>query len=323
MSNIDLNKAKPELDCYRTTVTESDIKNSFIEDGCVYSSDGKRLLKYEGLNGDITVSLLPVVTICDNAFNNAFLERIVLPESLEMIGVDSLPHCDIELNSPYFLIDEGVLMTSDKKRIIKNINYKKAIYNIPAEVCHIDEKAFAWFGESAAPYYFRITNPYINCFDTNSATIIVSNEITKAQLISSKFDVEFIVGDVYQDEMGVIYTFDKKTLLCYPRELPHSVYEILSECENIAQFAFKGFEDPDDDGSVFRYGNSLRALMLPKHLKSIESYSLSGLYYLKVIIYNQAEDKHVKDLLAKNEHWDIKRVLSNAIYVPIYYSSKK
>uniref|UniRef100_UPI0025B74176 leucine-rich repeat protein n=1 Tax=uncultured Duncaniella sp. TaxID=2768039 RepID=UPI0025B74176 len=259
-----------------------------------------------------------------NVFHEAYLEKVIIPETVQVIGEDSLPACDIELRSPYFTIEDGILMTSDKKRIIRKLKYERAIYNIPEEVCHIDKNAFSWYGEVAAPYFFRVPNPYINHFDTISAKLIISNAIAKTQLQKSGFSEEdIIVGNVFEDKMGVVYSADKKTLLCYPRELPYSVYEILSECENIAQFAFVGYEDPDDDGSVFLYGNSLKALMLPKHLKNIGSYSLTGLYYLKVIILNRNEENRVKDLLAKNEHWHTKRVLEKATYVPIYYPSNK
>lgn len=324
MSKINLQKALDEIDYYRTSVTEDDLKKSYCEDGCVYSYDGKRLLKYEGPHGDIIVDIRPVITICDNVFHEAYLEKVIIPETVQVIGEDSLPMCDLELRSPYFTIEDGILMTSDKKRIIRKLKYERAIYNIPKEVCCIDKNAFSWYGEVAAPYFFRVSNPYINHFDTISAKLIVPNAIARTQLQKNGFSEEDIfVGDVFEDKMGVVYSADKKTLLCYARELPYSVYEILSECENIAQFAFVGYEDPDDDGSVFLYGNSLKALMLPKHLKNIESYSLTGLYYLKVIILNREDEKQVKDLLAKNKHWHTKRVLEEATYVPIYYPRKE
>lgn len=322
MSNINLQKSVDAMDCYRTSVTEEDLRNSFSEDGCVYSADGKRLLKYEGFNGDIVVSVRPVLTVCDNAFQNNFLEKVIFPKTVEVIGENALPVCDLEIDTPFFIIEDGILMTSDKKRIIRKLKYRRAIYDIPKEVNRIDENAFAW-DEEAAPYFFRLSNPYINRFNTNSAKFIVPNGIVKHQLQKTGFNEDIIVGDVFEDKMGVIYSADKKTLLCYARELPYSVYEILPECENIAQFAFVGYEDPDDDGSVFLHGNSLRALMLPKHLKGIESYSFAGLYNLKVIILNQEEVGQVKALLAKNEHWHTKRVLEKATYIPLYYPTSK
>lgn len=323
MNKINLQKAFDEIDYYRTSVTEDDLRESFCEDGCVYSHDGKRLLKYEGEYGDITVNIRPVITICDNVFHMAYIERVIIPETVEMIGVDSLPACDIELRSPNFTIEDGILMTSDRKRIIRKLKYDRAIYNIPNEVCHIDNNAFSWYSEVEAPYFFRVSNPYINRFNTESAKLIVQDPIVKNQLQKTGFTEDIIVGDVFEDKMGVVYSADKTTLLCYARELPHSVYEILPECENIAQFAFVGYEDPDDDGSVFLYGNSLKVLMLPKHLKNIETYSLVGLYYLKVIILNREEQRQIKTLLAKNEHWHTKRVLEEAIYIPIYYPRNK
>ena len=66
---INLQKALDEIDYYRTSVTEDDLKKSYCEDGCVYSYDGKRLLKYEGPHGDIIVDIRPVITICDNVFH--------------------------------------------------------------------------------------------------------------------------------------------------------------------------------------------------------------------------------------------------------------
>lgn len=322
MSKINLQKSIDNIDCYRTSVTEDDLKDSFNEDGCVYSADGKRLLKYDGMYGDITVSVRPVLTVCDNAFRDAFLEKVIFPDTLEVIGEDAIPTCDIELDSPFFIIQDGILMTADKKRIIRKLKYGRAIFDIPEEVCHIDKNAFSWDGEVAAPYFFRLSNPYINHFDTNFAKFIVPNRIVKSQLQRVGFNEDVIVGDVFEDKFGVIYSADRKTLLCYPRELPYYVYEILPECENIGQFAFVGYEDPDDDGTVFVYGNSLKALMLPKHLKGFESFSFVGLYYLKVIILNQAEERQVRALFAKNEHWHTKRVLEEATYIPIYYPTK-
>ena len=182
MSKINLQKALDEIDCYRTSVTEDDLQRSFCEDGCVYSHDGKRLLKYDGPHGDVTVNIRPVITICDNVFQEAYLEKVIIPETVQVIGEGSLPTCDIKLRSPFFTIEDGILMTSDKKRIISKLKYERAIYNIPEEACHINKNAFSWDGEVAAPYFFRVPNPYINHFDTISGKLIVSNAIAKTLL---------------------------------------------------------------------------------------------------------------------------------------------
>lgn len=73
MSKINLQKTFEEIDWYRTSVTEDDLQKSFCEDGCVYSYDGKRLLNYDGPHGDVTVDIRPVITICDNVFQEAYL----------------------------------------------------------------------------------------------------------------------------------------------------------------------------------------------------------------------------------------------------------
>ena len=65
------------------------------EYGCIYSKNGKRLLKAaKGLKSYSIKKGTEV--ICDHAFSGILLKEVVLPKSLKKIGdfVDSKPKCN-------------------------------------------------------------------------------------------------------------------------------------------------------------------------------------------------------------------------------------
>lgn len=303
-----------------TSVSPIDFVDAIrTDDGCIYSSDGMRLLKYDGYwDDELIIEIRDVAVICDNAFSYIF-KKIILPETLRIIGSNALPHCEIESKSPYFIVEDGILYTADKKRIIVNCSNSEAVFEIPHEVSQIDTNAFRLEDEEyRAPYYLKLSSPIVNLF--NYDKIIAPDRIVASGLQSKGFNLEdIIIDDIFVDKFGVVYSSNKKTLLCYPRELKYKSYEILASCEHISEGAFPGYEEPDDDGTVYRYGNSLKVLVLPPNLRSIAPWSFSGCFWLQAIVYNRQEDKQIRELLNSLEGYHIKKVINSLIYIPIFY----
>ena len=77
-------------------VTNGDLSNGVCDEyGCIYSKNGKRLLKAaKGLKSYSIKKGTEV--IYDHAFSGILLKEVVLPKSLKKIGdfVDSKPKCN-------------------------------------------------------------------------------------------------------------------------------------------------------------------------------------------------------------------------------------
>lgn len=282
------------------TPTRREKKYSFKdENGATYSSDGLKLIKFDGFSyGYDQKSFEPhseCITICDKAFyHSSYGCEIIIPESVLSIGVNALPKCAIVNNSPHFLVGKGALYSKDKTRLLNIFDYESSLFEVPEETRLIDDGAIP---SEAAPYYVKIRNTDIQ-LDPSDSVIIVENEDQQQQLVEKGVREERIyVGNVYLDSHDVLYSDDKKTLLCFPRESHLRSYEILENCENIANDAFPNIPDPDDDGWMNYIGNELLLLTFPKELKSIADYALLGMTHLKVARYNKADEDNVFGLL--------------------------
>ncbi|MEE1082604.1 MAG: leucine-rich repeat domain-containing protein, partial [Paludibacteraceae bacterium] len=155
-----------------TEATEEDIKNG-IEDefGVVYSKDGKRLLICKDQESGTYVIKKGTKVICNNAFSQKYnfygFDYIIIPDSVTSIGERAFPYCSslkqinipdsvtsigerafngcknltIKSNSTRFIVDKGLLIDVQRKRIISYFGIDKKI-NIPDSVTSIGEWAF-------------------------------------------------------------------------------------------------------------------------------------------------------------------------------------
>lgn len=78
------------------------------------------------------------------------------------------------------------------------------------------------------------------------------------------------------DEFGVIYSEDLNTLMRFPFSLSMKEYTVNPKCEEIADYAFAAWVDPDPEFGVSYGGNKLEKLVLPTGLKRIGICALAG-----------------------------------------------
>lgn len=283
-----------------TTPTRREKKCSVKDEhGATYSADGLKLIAFDGFSyGYDQKSFEPLpecITICDKAFKYSSDGcKIIIPKSVQSIGVNALPKCTIENNSPYFLVENGALYSKDKSRLLNIFDYESSLFEVPEETRLIDNGAIP---SEAAPYYVKIRNTDIQ-LDPSDSVIIIETEDQQHQLVEKGVREERIfIGNVYLDSHDVLYSDDKKTMLCFPRESHLRSYEILESCENIANNAFPNIPDTDDDGWMNYIGNELLLITFPKELKSIADYALLGMTNLKAARYNKANEDNVFGLL--------------------------
>ena len=198
------------------------------------------------------------------------------------------------------VVDE-LLLTKDRKRLISCLSHDKFIVTIPSETRFIDEYAFfekySWWYD-APPYFIRFQNDVLNHFRSDYAKLIVPNDKIKQSFIKKGFDEDnIIVGDVFVDDFGVIYSEDKTKLLCFPKELEIEEYHILEECEEIICGGFNYLPDPDDDGTVSIRGNKLKILHIPSTLKKVGKNALEGCVYLNTFVVPQGLISYFLNLL--------------------------
>lgn len=267
--------------------------------GAVYSHDGLKLIKFEGFRYGYDKKIFEpnygCMTICDKAFGYSdYGCKIIIPESIRQIGVDALPKCMIENHSPNFIIENQSLYTHDKTRLLNVFNCESSLYVLPEETRVIDEGAIP---SEAAPYFIKLHDVDIQ-IDPSDSTLIVDTEEQKEKLIARGVrDEQIYVGEVQLDSHDVLYSSDRHSLLCFPRESRLKSYEIHEDCEIIEPFAFPNIPDPDDDGYMFYIGNDLLMITFPKNLKSIADYSLLGMTDLRVARYNKSDEDNVFKLL--------------------------
>jgi len=279
-----------------------DSNNTKSCDGIIYSADYRILYgdEYEQCHDEIEIKE-GCMYISGNAFTQVY-ERIVIPRTVIGIGRDAfLPEtCQIENQSPYFIYENNLLMTADRRRLLV-CNNRNPIIDIPEQIESIDEWAFpteqhmVWssqgVGYNSSIYFLRINGNHIKKINFYEVIFIAANETVRDHLISIGVPKSRIVDDVFVDTYGVIYTRDKKKLLCYPKEINLEDYEILDECEVIEADAFRYYYPPSyytgDDYSPYTKpeieGNVLKTLSLPTKLKSLGNNSLSGLVQIKEI----------------------------------------
>ena len=143
---------EPEYENLSTKVTEEDLANAWTDEyGVMYSKDRKRLLCVYG-------SYLPdyeipegTEVICDDSLNGFWSEiedlmisgKIIIPSSVRFIGRNPFrgDYDTIICKSPHFVVENGALYTSNRKRLISCFS-KESEFIIPDGVEQIGSFAF-------------------------------------------------------------------------------------------------------------------------------------------------------------------------------------
>lgn len=116
-----------------------------------YSSDGRRFLCYWGTYGEEYSVTDGTEVLCDDSFNDLYseceglyLEKLILPESLVRIGnnVFCASITNIECNSCNFFIENGFLLSNDKKTLYRYFGSDEVV-NIPTTVIFVKGGAFS------------------------------------------------------------------------------------------------------------------------------------------------------------------------------------
>lgn len=309
-----------------------EIANVTVDEyGFSYTQDFRVLLYDEEVHPENVKIKDGCMVIAEDALAQPF-SSITIPKSVMYICKGALPidPCTIINESPYFVFKDGLLLTSDKRRLLRCYN-RSTIVNIPKEVVFFDDHAFpthefdahgiSYYGWES-PYFLRISSNRINKFHYYEGKCIVPNEIMKEELLNRKLIPEnTIVGDVYIDEYGVIYSEDLTTLLCFPKEIKLKDYRIIDNCVRIEDDAFAFMEGTpsciediyeDENGnkivpssSSFIEGNSIEILRFPSNLKSLGVCALHGLVNLKTIILDKENAPFVIKLLVEySNEWE-------------------
>ena len=116
-----------------------------------YSSDGHRFLCYWGTYGEEYSVAEGTEVLCDDSFNDLYsecdghyLKKLILPESLVRIGnnVFCASITNIECNSLNFVVENGFLLSNDKKTLYRYFGSDEVV-NIPPTVIFIKGGAFS------------------------------------------------------------------------------------------------------------------------------------------------------------------------------------
>lgn len=261
--------------------SEEDEAMSFVENGIIYSCDGRKLLKATSKCGNKVIVREETLVICDNAFRKCTLSEVVMPKSLIIIG-------DRAFNG------SGV----------------KNIY-IPDNVEGLGDEVFGDCAELEEIRFGRkIKNVRLEFFRTYSSDIYVSQRTLKRLKITG---VTEIADDTFEGFHSLeSIAFGESLIRIGNRafsscrslqniDIPNSVVEIgccaFSHCENVKTiklgtglkcindmtFSHCGIQDiviPDNIQEIkfmaFSYCGNLKNVHFGKSLKTIENNAFSN-----------------------------------------------
>lgn len=115
------------------------------------------------------------------------------------------------------------------------------------------------------------------------------------QVLKINSDKDFLIknestivtsSDVYIDELGVIYSSDKKILYRYSTYINNEEYKVLDGCEVIDSDAFQYDVDVCGDSEscqIYFIGNNLKRIILPESLKEIRNTAFAGCNQIEML----------------------------------------
>lgn len=313
--------------------------------GLIYTQDCKMLIGVEN-DSDILEIAEGCIAIGKYALESSHCRKLHIPSTIKYIADYSLPiqdYYEIINDSPYFKYENDLLLSADGKRLIRCLS-ESPVLSLPQEVVEISPEALnptlnmecGDIGYSGPPYILKINSDSLKVLQHSFKYYAVSSVALKETFMNLKVHLidnygdklcnispeDILVDNLFVDKYGVVYTHDKKTLLCYPNESSYKEYHILEECETIAKGAFvtwfqtgareefdcsqiskddkperlvlglpSPFHENDDTWYV---PNCLEILKLPCNLKYIADCALDGLKNLKTI---KIEREHLNRIL--------------------------
>ncbi len=287
----------------KTEVSENDLKNAWIDEyGAKYSKDKTRLLYVPHHLEKYSIRFGTKV-ICDKSLSEG-TPHITIPATVCSIGINPFggKPAFVDCKSDAFIVEDGLLLSRDKQRLISCLSFEQSVINIPEEVRFIDKYAFNSCVYEDFLYFIRLQNDFFTSKlrISYSTTIIVPN-IDLQQSLIQKGCNNVIVGDIFIDEYGVVYNVDKTKLLCFPKNLELSAYHILEGCEEIVSQGFRYLEDCDGD-FLYLDGNNLTTLYLPSSLIRLGEHALRGCNSLKSLMVPQGTMSKFIELLPELKH---------------------
>lgn len=322
--------------------------DSLYVDGGIYTPDGAILIGCQKGISNLSIREGCIMISVDSLWKNDSWESITISKTVKYISNDAIPYNKKIFNeSPYFVLEMGLFMTADRKRLLK-CNSDNFVIELPKEIIDVDNLAFdtnssevklgACFGYNRPPYFLKLCSDNLKQIVFEEAYFVAATAQIKDHLLKNGIHSKRIIeGDIFVDSFGAIYSEDKRTLLCFPKELRHAFYEVIDECEILADDAFYYSGMAPNGGQIddieldlndfaelcgmssqnqyleksceFRFtpndfadndffeGNKVEILKLPKRLAKIGNNAFSGLVNLKTIIYYVDSLNNVKQLL--------------------------
>ena len=227
------------------------------------------------------------------------LTQIVIPASVTSIGVrafslcQSLARIDVASGNKHYSSVDGVLFSKDKKTLVRFPPGKAAAYYeipsgvttiwdsaflgcealaqvvIPSSVTSIEDWAFTWCEKLADKDGFIIVNGILFDYTRDVSSVVIPAGVTKVYgsafyLCKNLTRIDVASGSKnYVSADGVLFSKDKKTLVCFPQGKAADYYEIPEGVSAIGAWAFIGIE-------------TLRQVTIPVSVTSIGDHAFAG-----------------------------------------------
>ena len=250
------------------------------------------------------------------------LTQIVIPASVTSIGVrafslcQSLARIDVASGNKHYSSVDGVLFSKDKKTLVRFPPGKAAAYYeipsgvttiwdsaflgcealaqvvIPSSVKSIEDFAFWRCTKLADKDGFVIVNGILFDYTIDASRVVIPAGVTKVYgsafyLCKNLTRIDVASGNKnYLSVDGILFSKDKKTLVCFPQGKVASYYEIPEGVTTIGSDAFLGCEAlaqvviPNSVTSIgnwaFELCSSLEQVEIPASVTSIGYSTLDG-----------------------------------------------
>lgn len=231
----------PERDIDKFTEIEVDPENPYCTsvDGVLFSKDMKTLVCFP-CGKEISTYVVPegVEVIADCAFaDNIWLKKIVLPKSLKKLGMEVFDQCDklAVLNLPEGLEEIGetcfglsfeinrMHIPESLKTLKSSVFTDQAVVIVPDSITNLEEDMI-W------------TECVSGSFE-GPAIVTQNNKVLRD--FAEKHDFDHFEG-WREDENGIIWSADGKTLISFPVEWPEEDYQLPDQVRAVYRGAFTG-----------------------------------------------------------------------------------